>query len=130
LLLDASAFSFSGVGQIPSCSYRSKKLELVGGARNDMLVDLDRGRMTAPELDRGRMTAPELERGRMTAPEFDRERMDDSDPDASGIVYVGAGEIPGAEVGVGGRGEVGGGVNDVPEGDDVNGRLRGAVTGK
>jgi hypothetical protein len=86
--------------------------------------------MTAPELERGRMTAPELERGRMTAPEFDRERMDDSDPDASGIVYVGAGEIPETEVGVGGRGEVGGGVNDDPEGDDVNGRLRGAVTGK
>src|SRR4051794_6302582 len=35
--------SFSdGVGQIPSCSYKSKKLELVGGALSDMLVDLDR----------------------------------------------------------------------------------------
>jgi hypothetical protein len=108
------------VGQIPSCSYKSKKLELVGGARNDMLVDLDRGRMTAPEL----------ERGRMTAPEFERERMDDSDPDASGIVYVGAGEIPGADVGVGGKGEVGGGVKELLEGDAASGRLRGAVTGK
>ena len=118
------------MGQIPSCSYRSKKLELVGGARNDMLVDLDRGRMTAPELERGRMTAPELDRGRMTAPELERERIEDSDPDASGIVYVGAGEIPGADVGVGGRGEVGGGVKDVTEADDDNGRLKAAVTGK
>lgn len=42
--------SFSdGVGQIPSCSYKSKKLELVGGALSDMLVDLDRGRRTAPD---------------------------------------------------------------------------------
>ena len=85
LLLDASACSFSGVGQIPSCSYRSKKLELVGGALNDMLVERERGRMTAPELDRGRITAPELERGRMNAPELERD-IDDSDPDASGMV--------------------------------------------
>lgn len=34
---------------MPSCSYRSKKLELVGGAFSDMLVDLDRGRRTAPD---------------------------------------------------------------------------------
>jgi hypothetical protein len=94
LLLDASACSFSGVGQIPSCSYRSKKLELVGGALNDMLVERERGRMTAPELDLGKMTAPELERGRITAPEVDLGRMapeferemDDSDPDARGMV--------------------------------------------
>ena len=119
-LLDASPCSFSGVGHIPSCSYRSKKLELVGGARSDMLVDLERGKITAPEL----------ERGRMTAPEFDLESMEDSDPDASGMVYVGAGETPGAEVGVGGNGDVGGGVKEVPDGDDDRGRFKGAVTGK
>lgn len=95
-----------------------------------MLVDLERGRITAPELERGNMTAPELDRGRMTAPEFERERMEDSEPEASGIVYVGAGEMPGAEVGVGGKGEVGGGVNELLEGDDASGRFRGAVTGK
>jgi hypothetical protein len=112
LLVDVSASSFSGVGQIPSCSYKSKKLELVGGALNDILVERDRGRMTAPELDLGRMTAPELDLGRMTAPEFERDRMEDSDPEERGIVCVGAGPIPGLEEGVGGSGDVGGGVSD------------------
>lgn len=42
--------SFSGVGQIPSCSYRSKKLELVGGDRRLILVDRDRGRSLAEPL--------------------------------------------------------------------------------
>lgn len=44
-----AGFAFSGVGQMPSCSYRSKKLELVGGDLKLMLVDLDLGRSTAPE---------------------------------------------------------------------------------
>jgi hypothetical protein len=49
-LFSGDAVSLSdGVGQIPSCSYRSKKLELVGGAFNDMLVDRDRGSNTALE---------------------------------------------------------------------------------
>lgn len=39
----------AGVGQMPSCSYRSKKLELVGGAFRDMLVDRERGKSTAPD---------------------------------------------------------------------------------
>jgi hypothetical protein len=43
--------SFSeGVGQIPSCSYRSKKLELVGGAFKDILVERDLGSRTADVL--------------------------------------------------------------------------------
>jgi hypothetical protein len=48
-MLPAPCLFFSGVGQMPSCSYRSKKLELVGGALRLMLVDLDRGRSTAPD---------------------------------------------------------------------------------
>ena len=48
LLSGVSSFS-EGVGQIPSCSYRSKKLELVGGAFNDILVDLERGKRTGPD---------------------------------------------------------------------------------
>jgi len=48
--LASAEVSFSeGVGQIPSCSYKSKKLELVGGAFSDMLVDLERGNRTAPD---------------------------------------------------------------------------------
>jgi len=47
-LFSGDAVSLSdGVGQMPSCSYRSKKLELVGGAFSDMLVDRDRGNKTA-----------------------------------------------------------------------------------
>jgi hypothetical protein len=37
----------SGVGQIPNCSYRSKKLELVGGDARLMLVERERGRSFA-----------------------------------------------------------------------------------
>ena len=54
----ARFFSDPEVGQIPSCSYRSKKDELVGGAFSDMLVDLDRGSSTAP--DALRLTTGEL----------------------------------------------------------------------
>lgn len=46
----SSCFGFSGVGQIPSCSYRSKKLELVGGDLRLMLVDRERGRSTCDVL--------------------------------------------------------------------------------
>jgi hypothetical protein len=38
--------------------------------------------------------------------------------------------MPGADVGVGGSGDVGGGVNEVPDGDDDTGRFKGAETGK
>ncbi len=47
--LGFSSPSFSGVGQMPSCSYKSKKLELVGGERKLMLVDRDRGSSLSPE---------------------------------------------------------------------------------
>ena len=40
---------FSGVGQMPNCSYRSKKLELVGGDFKLILVDLDLGSRTAAD---------------------------------------------------------------------------------
>ena len=42
-------FSDEEVGHMPSCSYRSKNDELVGGALRDMLVDLERGSKTAPD---------------------------------------------------------------------------------
>lgn len=49
-LFSGDAVSLSdGVGQMPSCSYKSKKLELVGGALSDILVDRDRGSKTALE---------------------------------------------------------------------------------
>lgn len=110
-VLTGSVSSFSGVGQIPNCSYRSKKLELVGGARKDMLVDRERGRMTAPELERG--------------------SDDVSDPDARGIVCVGPDKgVEDAEGGVGGRGEVGGGVSEDVEVDGEIGRPNAALAGK
>jgi hypothetical protein len=37
---------FSAVGQMPSCSYRSKKLELVGGDARLMVVERERGSRT------------------------------------------------------------------------------------
>ena len=46
---DDPVSSASPFGQMPNCSYRSKKLELVGGAFSDMLVDRDRGNSTAPD---------------------------------------------------------------------------------
>lgn len=81
---------FSGVGQMPNCSYRSKKLELVGGALSDILVDLDRGRRTAPDPDLesgARLLLSEL---RGTTPSW----CEDDEPVR----------------GVGGSGDVGGGV--------------------
>jgi hypothetical protein len=46
----SSSSFFSAVGQMPSCSYRSKKLELVGGDLRLMLVLRDRGSKTWDEL--------------------------------------------------------------------------------
>jgi hypothetical protein len=49
-LLSSSSRGFSGVGQIPNCSYKSKKLELVGGDLRLMLVDRERGSSTCDAL--------------------------------------------------------------------------------
>jgi len=76
-----------------------------------MLVDRERGKMTAPELERG--------------------SEDVSDPDARGIVWVGPDKgVDDAEGGVGGRGDVGGGVREDVDVDDDKGRPNAAVAGK
>jgi hypothetical protein len=87
--------------------------------------------MTAPELERGKMTAPELERGKRTAPELDRGIDEESDSDARGIVCVGPDKgVDPVDEGVGGKGEVGGGVSDDVEVDAEIGLEEPALVGK
>jgi hypothetical protein len=85
----SSSSFFSGVGQMPSCSYRSKKLELVGGDRKLILVDRDRGSSLCPDALRDMSLEPSgCEMGAGTG----------------GRGALGAGDIGTAEEGEGGRG--------------------------